>query len=397
MGQIGASASLWMEQIARPLLILELTDSALFVGLITATRMIPMLLVGVWAGVIADRVDKRRVLLVTKSITLATHFTTAALLLTGVIEPWMVFVTTFTAGSAMAFDQPARQSLIPRLVPAEDIQNAIALNSAAMNFMRIGGTSLAGLVLAVLDFEHLYLLQGFLYVWVLYCTFRISVRTREGRSKHETSIVSDLREGFAAAGRDRAILYILLLSLILFVWGFPYNSVFVPLIAVKALEVGKTGTGLLVAVTGVGAFLGSLTVASTTGVRRPGLIMLAMVIVFSVALFAFSRVEYIPLVVLALLITGAMQTSFMSLNNAFVLSRTPPELHGRIMSLFSLDRGLIPMGATIGGALAASVGPQDGLSIMALICLGCTLLAALFLPSLRRMTAATPLEAGRRR
>src|SRR5512134_1549491 len=158
-GQIGASASQWMEQIARPLLILHLTDSALMVGLIAATRMVPMLLIGVWAGVLADRVDKRRILLVSQTVTFATHLSTAALILPGLISPWMVFVTTFVAGSAMALNQPARQSLIPRLVPRESLGNAIALNSAGVNIMRVGGPSIAGLILAVTDFGELYLAQ----------------------------------------------------------------------------------------------------------------------------------------------------------------------------------------------------------------------------------------------
>ncbi len=386
-GQAGASASLWIEQLARPLLILELTNSALMVGLITATRMLPMLLVGIWAGVVADRVDKRRILLFTKSITLLTHFTTAAVVLTGVVEPWMVFATTFIAGSSMAFDQPARQSLIPRLVRQESLQNAIALNSAVMNVMRIGGPSLAGLVLIFLGLGHLYLIQGFLYVWVIFFTFQISVRTSGADGKAKTSMFADLGEGFGAARKDKAIFYILGLSLILFVWGFPYQSVFVPLIALAVLGIGRSGAGLLVSLTGVGALLGSLTIASSGGgLKRPGLVMLSMIIIYGVALLVFPRAETMLIVVPALLVTGAMQTSYMSVNNAFVLTRTPPELQGRIMSLFSLDRGLIPLGATVGGALAASLGPQDGLTIMALVCLGCTVFVALAVPTLRRLT-----------
>jgi MFS family permease len=387
-GQIGAAGSLWMEQIARPLLMLHLTDSALMVGLITATRMIPMLVVGIWAGVIADRADKRKILLVTKSVTLLTHLTTAVLVLTAVIEPWMVFVTTFLAGSAMAFDQPARQSLIPRLVPRESLANAIALNSAAMNVMRILGAPLAGVILAVTgsDFGVLYLLQAAVYGFVVYSMFQIDFRRAETGGRPTTTMKQELIEGFTAVRGDPIILYILGLSLILFVWGFPYQAVFVPLIAVDVLDIGSAGAGALVACTGVGALLGSLTVATSgDSMKKRGLIMLGQVVVFSVALAMFSRAEMVLVAVPALLVTGAMQTSFMSLNNAFVLGRTSPELQGRVMSLFSLDRGLIPLGATIGGVLAETLGPQDGLLIMAAICATCTLLVALFVPAIRRI------------
>jgi MFS family permease len=385
-GQIGAAGSNWMEQLARPLLMLHLTDSALMVGLITATRMIPQLILGVWAGVIADRMDKRRILLLSKGVTLAMHFTTAVIILSGIIEPWMVFVTTFITGSAMAFDNPARQSLIPRMVPPDALANAVALNSAAMQTMRIGGPSLAGVVLIFAGLGELYLLQSIVYVSVIYCTLRIRTRTND-EPRADSSMFSELIEGFAAVQKDKVILYILLMNLVLFVFGFPYQHVFVPLIALETLDIGESGAGVLISVTGIGALVGSLTVA-TYGDRlqRRGLIMFAMIGIFASALLIFSRVGSVYLAVPALILTGAMQVSFMALNTSFVLARTAPELQGRIMSLFSLDRGLVPLGATLGGVLATALGPQDGLTAMAALCLGFGLLMALLLPSLRRLS-----------
>ncbi len=386
LGQIGASASQWMEQIARPLLILALTDSAIWVGLVAATRMLPMLIIGTWAGVVADRVDKRKILLSTQLVTLSMHLVTAALILTHTIEPWMVLVTSFVSGSSMAFNQPARQSLIPRMVPRESVGNAVALNSAAMNVMRIGGPSIAGLILAAFDFGDLYLIQAFMYLWVMLWTFQIGVRTSES-GRPRKSFIADFKEGIAAIRGDKPILYILCLSLMLFIWGFPYQSVFVPLIATRVLDVGRTGTGVLVSLIGVGALCGSLTVATAGGsLGKRGVVMLVQVFIFCGALLIFSQAKSMYIVVPALIVSGAMQTSFMSLNNAFVLARTPPEIQGRIMSLFTLDRGLVPLGATIGGVLAATLGPQDGLTIMALICLGCTTAIAVLVPAVRRVS-----------
>ena len=384
-GQIGASASQWMEQIARPLLILELTNSAFLVGLIAATRMVPMLFMGLWAGVLADRMDKKRILQVCQSITFTTHVVTAALILTGVVEPWMVFLGAFVTGSAQAFNQPARSSLVPRLVPRECMANAIALNSAAFNIMRTGGPSIAGLVLFAMDFGELYALQALMYVWVIWSTSHISVRTNEERGQRP-SMLTDLFEGFAVVKKDRIILYIMLLSLALFVFGMPFQSVFVPLIAVDSLGMSRSVAGLLVSLVGAGALLGSLVVATIgDSVRRRGLLMIGMIIAFCLSLLVFSRAETLLLIAPALMMCGAMQVSFMALNNAFVLGRTAPELHGRVMSLFSLDRGLVPLGATLGGFLAATLGPQEGLMVMALICLSLTLFVALLVPSLRRM------------
>jgi MFS family permease len=193
--------------------------------------MVPMLLIGVWAGVLADRVDKRRILLVSQTVTFATHLSTAVLILTGVISPWMVFVTTFVAGSAMALNQPARQSLIPRLVPRESLGNAIALNSAGVNIMRVGGPSIAGLILAFTDFGELYIAQSIVYLWVLFSTWQISVRTTSA-DRGGGSMFSELFDGFEAVRRDPTIFYILLLCLVLFVSGMPFQSVFIALIAI---------------------------------------------------------------------------------------------------------------------------------------------------------------------
>ena len=384
-GQIGAAASNWMEQIARPLLIYSLTDSAFLVGAIAATRMFPMLFIGVWAGVMADRMDKRKILLVTKTITLAVHAITAALLLSGVIEPWMVFVTAFTAGSAMAFDQPARQSLIPHMVPPESIANAVALNSAAMNVMRVGGPSIAGLILAAFDFGALYVVQSVIYVWVIFSMLQIKTRTND-EPRSETSLLSDLKEGFRAASSDKAILYILLLSLALFIWGMPFQGVFVPLIVIEELGYGRTTVGLMLSSVGAGALLGSLIVATYGDtMRKRGVLMIAQVLLFALSLLVFANAMSLFLAVPALMLAGAMQVSFMSINNAYVLGRTPRELQGRVMSLFSLDRGLVPFGALIGGLLAESLDAQMGLTLMASICLVCTIVITLAVPALRRI------------
>ena len=132
--------------------------------------MVPMLVLGPWAGVIADRMNKKRILQACQTVTFLSHGTTAVLIFTGTIEPWMVFAGTLANGCAQTFNQPARSSLIPRLVPRYCMANAVGLNSAAFGSMRIGGPALGGLVLAVAGFEYLYGLQALVYVWVLWTT-----------------------------------------------------------------------------------------------------------------------------------------------------------------------------------------------------------------------------------
>ena len=384
-GQVGAAASQWMENIARPFLMLELTDSALLVGLVAGTRMVPMLFLGVWAGVLADRVDKKRILQVTQTITFLTHAVTAALLLTGVIEPWMVFVGTLTGGAAQAFNQPARVSLVARMVPRENMTNAIALLSAAFNTMRALGPAIASLVLAFFSFGDLYLMQAVILIWVIWSTSQISVSTRDTKVR-TTSMRAELGEGLRAVKQDPPVLYILALSLVIFVWGMPFQTVFIPLIGKKELGLSTSEAALLVSVVGIGALLGALFIATVGDqVQRRGMVMLGILAVFSVSLIIFANANTLIIIVPTLLLTGAMQVSFMSLNNAFVLGRTPQELHGRVLSLFHLDRGLVPAGAFLGGFLAEAFDPSIAQTFMAVVCLSGAIVMGLAFPSLRNI------------
>jgi len=384
LGQVGHAGSLWMEQIVRPVLILQLTDSALMLGLVVATRMLPMLLFGLIAGAIADRTDRKRILLATQSVTMSVHFLTAALVLTGVIQPWHVFATTFVSGTSMAFNQPARQSLIPLLVPKEALLNAVALNTSAINLMRILGPAIAGTLLLV-GLGPVYLLNGVVIAGVMLCTFLMRV-PHEPRASHEqVSILEDLRESFRFVGRTPAVAWIIGPALILFVFGFPYQSVFVPLFAKDVLDLGDSGVGALVAVTGAGALVGSLLLASQTSLHRRGVLLLVMLAVFSAGLIVFSRSTLLPVSIIALMAIASMSTSYIALTNGLLFELSPPAMHGRVMSLLSLDRGLVPLGATIAGALAAALGPQDGLLVMAIICLALTALTAVGAPALRRL------------
>lgn len=385
LGQVGHSASLWMEQVIRPVLILELTDSALMVGLVVATRMAPMLAFGLLAGVVADRFDKRRVLLACQTVTMSMHFVLAFLVLSGVVEPWHVFATAFASGTSMSFNQPARQSLVPRLVPDEDLLNAIALNTAAMNVMRIAGGGMAGVLLIPLGVGSVYLLNGCLYVVVIIMTYSIRTPSTAAMARPAESWVEDLKEGIRFAVGNRTVLYVMAPALILFVFGFPYQSVFVPLLAVKTLGLGESGVGALVAITGVGALTGSLTMASRRGLRRRGTLILVFLGGFSGSLLLLSLSGWLPMAVIALLLTGSMGVSYMALTNTIILELTPKELHGRVLSLLSFDRGLVPLGAIIAGVLASSLGPQQGLMVMASICVLLTAATATMAPTLRHV------------
>jgi MFS family permease len=384
LGQAGHAGSLWMEQVARPVLILQLTDSALMVGLVVAARMAPMLIFGLVAGVVADRFDRKRILLTTQTVTLSMHALMAVLIFAGVIAPWHVFVTAFISGTSMAFNQPARQSLIPKMVPPEALLNAVALNTTAINIMRVLGPALAG-VLLLAGIGSVYAVNTAIIGAVMLCTIIMHVPHTPRAPGATSSWIDDLQESLRFVWNDRTVLAVLGPALILFVFGFPYQSVFVPLFAKQVLDLGDAGVAGLIACTGAGAIIGSLVLASQSELRRRGILLIALLGMFSTSLLIFSRSTFLPVSILTLMLTASMSTSYMSLSNSLLFQLSPPEMHGRIMSLMSLDRGLVPLGATLAGALAAALGPQDGLLVMASICLALTVITALAAPALRRL------------
>jgi MFS family permease len=384
LGQVGHAASLWMEQIARPVLILQLTDSALMVGLVVAARMIPMLIFGLFAGVVADRFNKKRILLTTQAVTMSVQFLTAALVISGLIEVWMVFITTFIAGTSMSFNQPARQSILPKLVPRESLLNAVALNTSAINIMRIVGPAIAG-VLLFIGIGSVYLVQGFILAVVMLVTSLMHVPSEPRPREEQISMLGDLRESLRFVAETPVVLSIMGPALILFVFGFPYQSVFVPLFAKQVFELGNSGVGWLTMVTGAGALAGSLFLASRGTLGRRGLVLLGCLALFSTGLLLISRSEYLAFTIVVLAGTACMSNAYISLTNSLLLELSPEEMHGRVMSLLSLDRGLVPLGATIAGALATTLGPEDALLVMSLICLSLTALVAVAAPALRRL------------
>lgn len=390
VGQLLHSSSQWMEQVIRPVLVYELTQSASAVAWVVFMRMIPVLLFGVLAGAAADRFNKKRILFITQNVTMAMHFLLAGLVLSGRVELWQVYATAMISGAAFAFNQPARQTIIPRIVPKEDLLNAVALNTTAMNFMRVGGGAMAGVLLTVFSIGTVYLLNGIIYVAVIITTQLIRVPRDEPRAR-KTSLMADLGEGFVYMRRHRVVAGLVMLALVLYVFGMPYQQVFVPVVAFDVFELDRAWVGWMLSFTGVGAICGSLFVASRGEYKRPGLALAINLVVFGGAMLVIGLSPWLPLTLFALAVAGSMTVSFMALSNTLLLTVTPPELQGRVMSLLSLDRGIIPAGALLAGFLVEWLGPHTGISIMAVLLLisaGAAIIT--ILPMLEGLTVRAP-------
>ena len=362
-GQAGHAATLWMDQVARAVLILDLTDSSpTMLSLVIATRLAPILVFGLLAGAIADRYNKKRILLSTQWVSTGCHVFIGTMCLTGMVEVWHVFLTAGVAGTAMAFNQPVRQSLIPMTVPKEVLLNAVALNSSALSFMRIGGTSAAGVLLIWFSIGWIYVITAGIYVLVTITTVLMRFDTASiQRTTSSGGIFGDLKDGFSYIASNRTLGTVTALALIIFVFGMPYQQVFVPLLAKETLDMGNSGVGFLQGATGVGAFSGSLFVAWKSGIARPGLQLVFNMLIFGAALVLISLQSTLIGTCVLLALAGSMTVTYMAFTNGILLEYSTPDMHGRVMSLLSLDRGLIPIGAILAGTLAASIGIRPGL------------------------------------
>ena len=376
-GQVCHAFALWMEQVARPLLVLEITGSAAHLGGVVAMRTLPQLFFGVWAGVVTDWFDRRRVLLIDKSLVLLLELTFASLLLSNNLQLWHIYVAMFLRGTLMAFDQPARQSLIPTIVPADRVTNAVALLSATQNTMRIAGAAAAGFSLAFLGIKGTFAMLPIIYVGAVVATYLLHVPPMAKRTEPRTAgnALKDLVEGGRYAIQEPAIRGILLLSLVYFTFGMSYMQVFAPLFAVDVLEIGEGGLGFMLSLSGVGALVAALIIANRQP-RRLGLIMPAVVTLFGGLLIAFALATYLPrpvglvLPLVLIMLVGSMQTTYFSLSNAMLLHSAPEHMRGRVISLLSLDRAMTTMGAAFAGFLAEWVGAQPAQAVFGVIVAG---------------------------
>jgi MFS family permease len=380
---MGHSASLWVETIARNWLIWELTGSATMLATVNLVRAIPMLIFGVFAGVIADRVDKRKLLIVAKTFTLINKLVLATLIVSGRVEVWQVMLTAFLMGTSMSFEMPTRTALIPSLVKGEELNSAIALNSAAMNITRVVGPAAAGLLLAPLGTGGVYFVSAGVYIATLIATIIMRV-PRESNRKSEASLWADMADGFRYVYREKQVLAMIIISLVPMIIAWPYMTL-LPIMADEVLKIGSSGYGFLYSAAGGGALLSVLVIASMDRVRRKGLVVLAATFAFGVFLILLSRSTTVALSMATMVCIGIVSTGTQTLTNTVLLNVAPQEMHGRVMGIYRLDRGLMPLGSMAAGTLADAMGAPQTMLYMGGACMLMAVVTGIAMPISRRI------------
>lgn len=353
MSQLGT----WMQRIGQAWLVLELTNSALKLGIITALQFLPVLVFSVVAGVVADRVAKRRLLLITQTVLMLQAVVLTVLVWTGIVRYWHVAVLATVYGLANAFDIPARQSFVAELVGKRDLMNAIALNSAMFNSARLVGPAVAGLMIARFGLPQTFLFNAVSFIAVLVALS--ALRTSGNPQPSGTATMAErIYRGLQYAADTPVIRFVLalLLSISFFVINF---NVLIPLIAKHVLGAGAEEFGWLMASLGAGAIAGALTLALLVTGRPPTTLPITAAFVASGATIVLAVVGSFAVASMLLVVIGFAQIVFQATCNTTLQITAPDALRGRVMSLYAfVFAGITPFGSLMIGSVAETFGTR---------------------------------------
>ena len=374
LGNFLSNIGTWMQNVALGWLVLDLSNSAFWLGVVGFASSVPMLVFSLLGGVIADRMDRRRLLIRTQSAMMLFAFVLAALSYAKVITVPQIVVLAFLTGVAMSLNMPAYQALVPQLVPREDLTNAIGLNSAQFNLSRIIGPSLGGLVMAWLGASTNFLLNGvsFLALLLVLVRLRIPPPEHDGSS---ASLWRRLADGFRYVGRHREMSTLMMLVALASLFGIPY-LMFMPYFARDILHSGPRGLGLLLACSGFGSLGAASTVAylGVTGVRRRGrlLVLSGSAFFLAVILFTLSRNFYLSCGLLV--VAGYCTILMVATVNTLLQHLSADEMRGRVMSIYTMAfLGFAPIGSLIAGSLAGALTAERAIRGMCAVALAGTL------------------------
>jgi MFS family permease len=381
--QIVSLFGTWMQSTALGFLVFDLTRSPAYLGLVGFATGVPTWLFMLYAGVIADRVSRRKLLLVTQVVMMALAFAIAGLTFLHWIKPWHVLVLAFLLGTANAFEAPARQSFILEMVSVEDMTNAIALNSAMFNTAMAVGPMAGGLVYAFFGPAWCFAVNGLSFVAVIAALKRMKLEPFVPRPSR-TSALADLKEGLTYVATQPLIRTVIGLIGTVSLFGISFVTL-MPAWAVNVLGGDAKTNGFLQSARGLGALAAALAIASLGRFRFRGKLLTfgTFALPVAAALFALSR--WTPLSLVLLFGAGMSTILIFNLSNALVQTHAPNALRGRIMSVYTLIFfGLMPLGALGVGVTAEKIGQAPAVFIGAGVTLGAATALAVFMPRLRR-------------
>jgi MFS family permease len=384
-GQSISLVGTWIQRIATPWLVYHLTGSALLLGVVGFAGQIPTFLLSPFAGVLTDRWNRYRILIVTQILAMMQALVLAILFFMGTIEVWHIIVLSVLLGCINAMDIPARQSFVIDMVgKKEDLGNAIALNSSMVNGARLLGPSIAGVLIASAGEGTCFLVNGLSYLIVIATLLKMKVEPGKINNKNK-NVLKELKEGISYTFGFPPIKSVILLLGLISVMGMPY-AVLMPVFAKEILHGGSHTFGFLMAASGLGALTGAIYLASKKSVLGLERIIPLSAGVFGIGLIAFSLSRFFPLSLSLMVITGLGMMLQLASSNTILQTIVDDDKRGRVMSFYTMAFiGTAPFGSLMAGALANILGAPNTLIIGGVLCVLGALIFANKLPALKKM------------
>jgi MFS family permease len=349
-----SSTARWADMVVVGWLTLELTDSALMVGIVAASKMAGYL-AAPFMGVVADRVDRRLLLVIAAGVNLAVALAMGLLFLLEWLELWHIIVLALAGSLTWALDNPTRQALMPDLVAKDALTNAIALNAVAIEITVVAGPALGGLLIPTLGMAGAYALITAIYVADVAVLFMLRPVKRGAPAVHESTLRS-LMGGLRYVWGNRTVFELLLIALLLNLLAAPYRYAFMPLFARYILDAGPAGYGMLTAMAGVGALVAGLWVVSLGNFGRKGRMLVWSALAWPVSLLMFAISTWYALSLVLVFIAGLTQAIVWTVIATLILGNTAPAMRGRVMGLRTGVVASLPLGNFLAGAVAERFG-----------------------------------------
>jgi predicted MFS family arabinose efflux permease len=383
-GQMVSLFGSWMQTTAQGFLVFELTHSAAYLGLVGFAAGVPTWLFMLYAGVVADRMSRRRLMVVTQTAMMGLAFLTAGLTFSHLIRPWHIIILAFCFGVTNAFDAPARHALVQELVDSEDMTNAIALNAAMFNTSVALGPAVGGVTYALFGPAWCFVINGLSFIAVIAALLAMQLEPFTPKI-HVNSVLADLKEGLNYVMTHSMIRTLVSLVGVVSLFGFSFATL-MPAWAVNVLHGNSTTNGFLFSARGFGALASALLIASLGRFKFRGKLLTFGSFAFPALLVVFAFIRWEPLSLLIMVGVGFALTLVLNLANASVQTLTLDALRGRVMSIYSLIFfGSLPIGSLLIGWMASKTSEPTTLVVNSLIVLAYAVVLFVFMPKLWKL------------
>jgi MFS family permease len=386
-GALFQFSALSMQIITGPLLMYRLTESRALLGFIALLNAFPMILVSIFGGAVADRIQKKRIIIIGLAGSVIVSAGIAAALTTGVISKentnsWMILAAGMLCmGGLMGFMMPALQALVAEIVDREELMNAVAFNTMGMNILTVAAPSIAGAIIDNISFAAVYYTMTGLYFGSI---FFISLIPGGGLPAVKSSnVMLEIQKGFRYIRQNSLIMIVLLFSLVVTMLSMPYQQL-LPIYTDDILKVSATDQGILMSTAGIGALIGSTTLTALPNKKR-GLLLMSSGLIAGSALVVFSFSSIWGLSLATMVFIGLGQTLRMTISSTLLQAYAEAEYRGRVMSIFSMQWGLMSVITFFAGLISETAPVQWVLGSISMLLIALSLLTIIFVPSLRRL------------